>query len=85
MLVTPDPTGVTAGQIAQQLEIPPSSLSFHLHHRVNAGLLKATRQRRNIYYAVDAGTFQQLLSFLAFDCCGRRPELCGQLARVESL
>ena len=39
MLVTAGPDGVAAGKIAEGLNVPSSTLSFHLTHLANAELI----------------------------------------------
>ena len=78
MLVAAAPQGVAAGQIADELEVAASSLSFHLSQLQQAGLVTATRRQRFILYATDIGATRELMEFLTADCCGGRPELCGR-------
>ncbi len=78
MLVAAAPQGVPAGRIADDLGVAASSLSFHLSQLQQAGLVTATRRQRFILYATDMDTTRGLMEFLTADCCGGRPELCGQ-------
>lgn len=75
-------SGMPAGEIAQALAVPPSTLSFHLAALERAGLVRATRHGRQIVYAVRFAGMRALLAFLTETCCGGRPELCGDLARL---
>ena len=75
-------SGMPAGEIAQALAVPPSTLSFHLTALERAGLVRATRHGRQIVYAVRFAGMRALLAFLTETCCGGRPELCGDLARL---
>jgi DNA-binding transcriptional ArsR family regulator len=77
-LVAIGPTGLRAGALAERLGIGATSLSFHLKELDRAGLLIATRQGRNIVYAVRIDGVRDLLTFLTEDCCQGRPELCGE-------
>ena len=43
---------MTAGDIAVALKVAPSTLSFHLAALEQAGLIRSTRQGRQIIYAV---------------------------------
>lgn len=79
MLVKEGPSGLRAGEIAARIEIAPSALSFHLSHLERAGLLRAWRVKRHVYYAVEVEGMRKLLAFLTEDCCRGRPELCGEL------
>lgn len=75
-------SGMPAGEIASRLQQPPSTLSFHLTALEQAGLVQSTRQGRQIIYAVRISGLRALFSFLTETCCGGRPELCGDLARL---
>ena len=43
LLVVCGPAGLPAGSIAERLGVAPSSLSFHLHHLMHAGLITQRR------------------------------------------
>lgn len=75
-------TGMAAGEIASRLSQAPSTLSFHLAALEQSGLVQSTRQGRQIIYAVRISGLRALFSFLTETCCGGRPELCGDLARL---
>jgi ArsR family transcriptional regulator len=77
MLLREGPEGLAAGTIAERLDVPASSLSFHLAQLERAGLAKVTRKGRHLFYALDVEGTRQLVAFLTRDCCGGRPELCG--------
>jgi len=77
MLVAATPDGIPAGAIADRLDVPASSLSFHLSQLQRAGLINATRDQRYILYSTDIAATRQLMEFLTADCCNGRPELCG--------
>ncbi|NGX14909.1 helix-turn-helix transcriptional regulator [Wenzhouxiangella sp. XN24] len=78
LLVKAGAPGLAAGEIAGTLELPPSSLSFHLAALENAGLVTATRTGRFIHYRVEPDAIRALLGYLTEDCCEGRPELCGR-------
>ena len=80
MLVRTGPNGLAAGEIAQRLETPPSSLSFHLSQLERSGLIRSRRASRHVIYSADIEGTQRLLSYLTEDCCQGRPEICGHLA-----
>jgi len=75
-------SGMAAGEVAAALRTAPSTLSFHLGALEQAGLVRSTRQGRHIIYAVRFAGLRELLSYLTETCCGGRPELCGDLARL---
>ena len=76
LLVRAGPHGLAAGEIAERLGTPPSSLSFHLAQLTRAGLLRSRRESRHVFYAVDYPAMRGLLGFLMEDCCAGLPELC---------
>lgn len=82
LLIRRGPSGLPAGAIAESVGQSPSALSFHLGHMERAGLLRARRAHRHIFYAVDIEGTRQLLTYLTEDCCGGRPEICGGLGNA---
>ena len=83
LLIEAGPSGMPAGEIATVLEVPPTAMSFHLAALERPGLVRARRQGRKIFYAVQFDEVRALLSFLTEDCCGGRPELCGSLGMPQ--
>ncbi len=83
LLVEAGPNGLAAGVIASRLKVAPATLSFHLSQLERAGLLASRRNGRQILYAADIEGTRRLLAFLTEDCCGGRPELCGELVRAD--
>ncbi|GAB4141356.1 MAG: hypothetical protein Tsb0016_08930 [Sphingomonadales bacterium] len=79
LLIRAGEAGMAAGAIAQHLDLPPSTLSFHLTQMEKAGLIAARRVERHIFYRVDIGAVRALLSFLLEDCCQGAPEACALL------
>ena len=79
LLVREGPDGLPAGEIAACLQLPPSSLSFHLGHLERAGLLSSRRVQRNIFYTVNVEGMRSILAYLSEDCCDGNPEICGVL------
>jgi DNA-binding transcriptional ArsR family regulator len=71
LLVQHGPEGLPAGTIAQTLDLPPSSLTFHLQHLMRAGLLTQRRVSRQLVYAADFAVMNALLAYLSENCCGR--------------
>lgn len=77
LLMSAGPSGLPAGDVAKALDVPPSTLSSHLAQMSQAGLLRSTRRRQQILYAVDVEGTRRLITYLTEDCCGGRPEICG--------
>lgn len=85
LLVRKGPDGLSAGDIAASLSLPPSSLSFHLSHLERAGLIHSRRAQRRIIYAADLDGMGRLLSFLTEDCCGGHPEICAPVIPATAI
>lgn len=79
LLVKVGPDGVTAGDIADEVGVSASNLSFHLKELQHAGLVAARRNARSIIYSADYTALRGLIGFLMKDCCGGRPEICGPI------
>lgn len=75
-LVQAGPAGLSAGELARLLDVPPPTLSFHLRDLVAAGLASATRNGRSIGYRADFASMDALMAFLSDNCCGGNPALC---------
>ena len=82
LLLAQGANGLPAGEIATLLGVPSSTLSFHLAALERAGLTQSIRQGRQIVHAARINGVRRLLTFLTETCCGGRPELCGDLARL---
>jgi protein-tyrosine-phosphatase/DNA-binding transcriptional ArsR family regulator len=82
LLVAQGPNGLSAGELAGRLGVPASTTSFHLSALERAGLIAATRQGRQLIYAVRVMALRELVVFLTEACCGGRPELCGDIAEL---
>ena len=76
LLVNTGDEGMAAGEIAGRLEIPQATLSFHLNHLRNAGLIESRREGRSIIYVLKVDGFRELMTFITEDCCKGHAELC---------
>ncbi|WP_305096840.1 ArsR/SmtB family transcription factor [Croceibacterium aestuarii] len=70
LLVQAGEPGVAAGTLADKLDIPPSSMSFHLAQLANAGLVTQRRESRSIIYSADYAVMNDLMGYLTENCCG---------------
>ena len=84
-LVVAGPDGMPAGEIAQQVGLAPSSLSFHLKDLSRADLVKARQAGRFIYYSANFDAMSGLIGFLTENCCAGAPcsatdgtQCCGE-------
>ena len=69
LLVEHAPEGLPAGNIAERLDLPPATLSFHLKELTNAGLIAARPQSRFIWYRADLDAMNELVGYLTENCC----------------
>jgi DNA-binding transcriptional ArsR family regulator len=77
-LVQSGPSGVAAGAIADALDVPAPTLSFHLAQLANAGLIRSRQEGRFVYYSADFDAMNGLVGFLTENCCGGNA--CGPQA-----
>jgi len=77
LLVKLGPEGRPAGEIAGEIGVSPSTLSFHLTQLERAGLVTSRRRQRHIWYAVDFSGVRDLVDYLVSDCCQGREDICG--------
>jgi ArsR family transcriptional regulator len=75
LLVEAGPAGLAPGGIADRLDIPAATLSFHLKELKSSGIVRRQRQGRSLLYAPDFTRMQELLAFLTVNCC--RSADCG--------
>ncbi|QBR01780.1 ArsR/SmtB family transcription factor [Paraburkholderia pallida] len=69
MLVVAGPVGLTPGAIAEQLDIPNATLSFHLKELMHAGLITQERDGRSLIYRAAYAQMNGLLGYLTENCC----------------
>jgi ArsR family transcriptional regulator len=81
-LVVRGATGLTPGTMAEALNIPPNTLSFHLKELTHAGLVTPERSSRNIIYRAAFDRMNSLLGYLTENCC--QGAKCGVEAAAES-
>lgn len=68
LLVQAGPEGLAAGAIADRLGVVSSTLSHHLAQLERAGLARARRQGRFVYYSADLDGTRRLLDCVATAC-----------------
>ena len=81
-LVVRGSTGLTPGAMAEGLNIPANTLSFHLKELTYAGLVTQERSSRNIIYRAAFGHMNALLGYLTENCCQGAD--CAVEARAET-
>lgn len=70
LLVQAGAEGMAAGALATALDVPNSSLSFHLAHLNRAGLIEQRREGRSLIYSANYDAMNRLVSYLTENCCG---------------
>jgi DNA-binding transcriptional ArsR family regulator len=68
-LVVSGQAGLTPGTMAEALDIPPNTLSFHLKELSHAGLVTQERSSRHIIYRAAYDRMNELLGYLTDNCC----------------
>lgn len=78
LLLAAHPEGLVVSDIADELEIAPSTLSHHLEKLRHEELILVQRQGTFLRYTANTRALQELLGFLYAECCTRnkavRPE-----------
>lgn len=68
-LVVAGPDGLTPGALTEQLDVPATSLSFHLKELTHAGLIFQERDGRHLIYRAAFEHMTDLLAYLTEHCC----------------
>jgi ArsR family transcriptional regulator, arsenate/arsenite/antimonite-responsive transcriptional repressor len=69
VLVPRGPEGLPAGRIAQRLDLPAPTLSFHLAKLEQAGLVRCRPDGRERIYSADFAAMRGLVDYLTENCC----------------
>lgn len=73
--------GLTPGALAEALQVPGATLSFHLKELTQAVLVTQERQSRNLIYRAALDRMNALLGFLTENCCQGEACAVGDAAR----
>ena len=76
LLVKRGPDGLVAGQIAAELDLPNTNLSFHLKALTQSGLLSVEQEGRFLRYRASIPLMLDLIAYLTEECCSGSPERC---------
>ena len=68
-LVVTGSAGLTPGVIQEALDVPATTLSFHLKELANAGLVTVERASRSLVYRAAYEHMNGVLGFLTENCC----------------
>jgi DNA-binding transcriptional ArsR family regulator len=69
LLVQAGHDGMAAGLIAEKLDMPNSSLSFHLAQLRKAELITSERRHRSLIYRANYAAMNGLVDYLTENCC----------------
>jgi ArsR family transcriptional regulator, arsenate/arsenite/antimonite-responsive transcriptional repressor len=76
LLVQAGENGVPAGKIGENLDIPLSTLSFHLNQLKQAELIRCRREGRTLFYSANYASMNALMAYLTENCCQGQTENC---------
>ena len=85
LLVRNAPEGLVAGDIARQLDIPSTNLSFHLKAIVHSGLVCVEREGRFMRYRANIPLMLEIVAYLTSECCAENPEVCRAFRKASSV
>ena len=69
LLVQQGPEGLPASAIAEKLDLPNATFSFHVKELSQAGLVTARQSGRFIYYSANYSAMNDLVGYLTENCC----------------
>jgi ArsR family transcriptional regulator, arsenate/arsenite/antimonite-responsive transcriptional repressor len=67
--------GMTPGALSAMLDVPGSTLSFHLKELMHASLVSQEREGRHLIYRPSIEKMNALLAYLTAHCC--QGSACG--------
>ena len=76
ILVRRGPEGYTPTQLAEKLDVPSPTLSFHLKELQAAGLIDVRREGRFLLYRPNFTHMNGLIGFLTENCCALADKEC---------
>jgi DNA-binding transcriptional ArsR family regulator len=78
LLLSAHPDGLVVSDIQSELDIPNSTLSYHLEKLKNEELVNVRRESTFLRYTANTDALQELLQFLYAECCTRNKALKPQ-------
>ena len=85
LLVKNAPQGLVAGEIARQLDIPSTNLSFHLKAVVHSGLVTVEKEGRFMRYKASIPLMLEVIAYLTSECCSANPGECQRFRAASSV
>jgi ArsR family transcriptional regulator len=84
LLVQQGPDGLPAGIVAERLDVPAATLSFHLKELANAGMIESRQDGRFVYYSANYSRMNGLLGYLSENCCqGEAATACAPQPQLK--
>ena len=71
------------GEIAEALDLPGATLSFHLKELSAAALIEGEPQGRYICYRANFKAMNELIVFLTENCCGGDATRCAPAGNIS--
>ncbi|MBC8130090.1 MAG: helix-turn-helix transcriptional regulator [Rhizobiaceae bacterium] len=81
MLVRAGGAGMAVGRLQDELGLPASTLSHHLHRLMSEGLVTQERQTTTLICRADYEAMQGLVDFLVAECCTLSPPPPSSVSR----
>ncbi len=69
LMVQAGPDGLAAGVLSEELGTPHNTMSFHLNHLSNAGIISSRKVGRSVIYSANFDVVSDLIGFMVKDCC----------------
>jgi DNA-binding transcriptional ArsR family regulator len=69
ILVKAGPEGLPAGALSEELGTLHNTMSFHLNHLSNAGIVTSRKEGRSVIYSANFEVVRNLIGFIVKDCC----------------
>mgnify|MGYP000879586860 CR=1 FL=1 len=85
LLVKNAPDGLVAGDIAKQLGVPSTNLSFHLKTIVQSGLVNVEREGRFMRYKASIPLMLDIIAYLTAECCSGDPAQCQAFRQASTV
>lgn len=76
LLVRAGDQGLPVGELQQRLSIPGSTLTHHLQHLVQRGLVIQQREGRVLRCCANYTAMTELISYLTEECCADGNDAC---------
>jgi protein-tyrosine-phosphatase/DNA-binding transcriptional ArsR family regulator len=71
LLVQRGSEGMQPGEIGERMQLPSTTLAFHLNHLKHSGLIASRRQSRTVLYDARVRTINSVIEYLSENCRAR--------------